>query len=118
LGRVLGQEKPDLEALEMAIRDSVHQIGCRWLETVLNSDQGGYGGPKMEVEPGQAGDFLGYRDKEVVTVVGPVNRLLSRKLCLSNSSGLLKTRLKHGIELSKSRGDAACQGSPATLLQR
>ena len=44
--------------------------------------------------------------------------LLSRKLCLSNSSGLLKTRLKHGIELSKSRGDAACHGSPATLLQR
>jgi hypothetical protein len=44
--------------------------------------------------------------------------LLSRKLCLSNSSGLLKTRLKHGIELSQSRGDAACHGSPATLLQR
>jgi hypothetical protein len=46
-------------------------------------------------------------------------RLLSMKLCLiGNSSGLLKTRLKHGIELRKSRGDAAGNGSPSTLLQR
>jgi len=87
LGRVLGQEKPDLEALEMAIRDSVHQIGCRWLETVLNSDQGGYGGPKMEVEPGQAGDFLGYRDKEVVTVVGPVNLQRAYYYCAESQQG-------------------------------
>ena len=44
---------------------------------------------------------------------------LSMKLCLiGNSSGLLKTRLKHGIELRKSRGDAAGNGSPSTLLQR
>ena len=46
-------------------------------------------------------------------------RLLSIKLCLTGkSSGLLKTRLKHGIELRKNRGDGACNGSPSTLLQR
>ena len=45
--------------------------------------------------------------------------LLSIKLCLRDkSSGLLKKRLKHGIELRKSGGDGACPGSPATLLQR
>ena len=42
---------------------------------------------------------------------------LSMKLYLmGNSSGLLKTRLKHGIELRKSRGDAAGNGSPSTLV--
>jgi hypothetical protein len=47
------------------------------------------------------------------------HRLLSIKLCLTDKSwALLKTRLKHGIELRKSRGDGACHGSPATLLQR
>jgi hypothetical protein len=47
------------------------------------------------------------------------HRLLSIKLCLTGkSSGLLKTRLKHGIELRKNRGDGACNGSPSTILQR
>jgi uncharacterized protein UPF0236 len=87
LGWVLGQEKPDLEALEMAIRDAVHQMGCRWLEKMLNSDQGGYGGPQIEVEPGQAGGFLGYRDKEVVTVVGPVNLQRAYYYCAESRQG-------------------------------
>src|SRR5207247_8845720 len=44
---------------------------------------------------------------------------LSMKLCLmSNSPGLLETRLKQGIELRKSGGDAAGNGSPSALLQR
>src|SRR6266446_10770819 len=50
---------------------------------------------------------------------GGLKRLLSIKLCLTDkSSGLLKTRLKHGIELRKNRGDGACNGSPSTILQR
>lgn len=46
-------------------------------------------------------------------------RHLSIKLCLTGgSSGLLKTRLKQSIELRKSRGDAAGQGSPTAIFQR
>jgi hypothetical protein len=63
----------------MAIREAVHQIGCRWLEQVLNGDQGGYSGPKIEVEPGQEARFLGYRKKEVVTVENPAGLLLLRR---------------------------------------
>ena len=46
--------------------------------------------------------------------------LLSIKLCLmsNSSSGLLKARLKHSIELRKSRGDGACNGSPSAIFQR
>jgi len=38
---------------------------------VINADQGGYGGPRLECGPGPEARFLGYREKEVVTVVGP-----------------------------------------------
>ena len=56
----------------MAIRDAVHQLGSRVLEKVINADQGGYGGTRIEGERGQRGRFIEYRDKEVVTVVGRV----------------------------------------------
>ena len=44
--------------------------------------------------------------------------LLSIKLCLTDkSSGLLKTRLKHGIELRKNGESSACPRSPAAFFQ-
>jgi len=43
--------------------------------------------------------------------------LLSIKLCLTDrSSGFLKTRLEHGVELRSSRSDGTCDGSPSTIL--
>jgi hypothetical protein len=84
---VLRQAKPDLEALEMAIRDSMHQIGSHLLEKVINADQGGYGGPRLECGPGQQARFLGYRDKEVVTVVGPVKIQRAYYYCAESEQG-------------------------------
>ena len=54
---------------------------------MLNGDQGGYGGPRIEVEPGQEGGFLGYRDKEVVTVVGPVKIQRAYYYCAASQQG-------------------------------
>jgi hypothetical protein len=71
----------------MAIRDAVHQIGCRWLEKMLNGDQGGYGGPRIEAGQGQEARFLGYRDKEVVTVVGPVKIQRAYYYCAESGGG-------------------------------
>jgi hypothetical protein len=84
---VLRQAKPDLEALEMAIRDSMHQMGSRLLEKVINADQGGYGGPRLECGPGPEARFLGYRDKEVVTVVGPVKIQRAYYYCAESQQG-------------------------------
>src|SRR5262245_34974449 len=68
---------------------------------------------------GEAREARGEETETLQAVHGPESRLLSMKLCLmGNSSSLLKTRLKHGIELRKSRGDAAGNGSPSALLQR
>jgi len=86
VGRALGQKKPDLEALEMAVRDSVHQMGCRLLEKVLDVDQGGYCGPSVEVRA-QGARFLGYRDKEVVTVVGRVKVQRAYYYCAESQDG-------------------------------
>jgi hypothetical protein len=103
---VLGQGKADLEALEMAIRNSVHEIGCRVLEKVLNSHRGGYEGSKLEVESGQEARFLGYRDKEVVTVVGPVNLQRAYYYCAESHQGripqdealdIVRTHLSPGV---------------------
>jgi len=71
----------------MAIRDSMHQIGSHLLEKVINADQGGYGGPKLECGPGEPARFLGYRDKEVVTVVGPVKVRRAYYYCAESQQG-------------------------------
>jgi hypothetical protein len=84
---VLGREKLDLEALEMAIRDTVHKMGCGVLEKVLNGDKGGYEGPRIQVGEGQEARFLGYRDKEVVTVVGRVKIQRAYYYCAESQQG-------------------------------
>lgn len=71
----------------MAIRDSMHQIGSHLLEKVINADQGGYGGPKLECGPGEQARFLGYRDKEVVTVVGRVKVQRAYYYCAESQQG-------------------------------
>src|SRR5437870_773328 len=59
----------DLEASEMAIRTAMHQMGGVLLEKLLNSDGGGYRGAHLDCSQGHAAEFVGYRDKEILTVV-------------------------------------------------
>ena len=58
----------DLEASEMAIRTAMHQMGGVLLEKLLNSDGGGYRGAHLDCSQGHAAEFVGYRDKEILTV--------------------------------------------------
>lgn len=90
----------------MAIRDAVHRIGCGVLEKVLNSQGGGYEGPQLEMASGAAARFLGYRDKEVVTVVGPVNLQRAYYYCAESQQGripqdealdIVRTHLSPGV---------------------
>jgi hypothetical protein len=62
----------DLESLEMCIRSSMHCLGGIMLETLLNSDGGGYEGKNILCGHGHVCEFLEYRDKEVLTVLGAV----------------------------------------------
>lgn len=62
----------DLEASEMAIRDSVHRLGGSFLEKLLNSDGGAHQGASIDCGKGHAARFVEYRDKGVITVLSPV----------------------------------------------
>ncbi len=50
----------------------MHTIGAGILERLLNSDEGGYQGGNISGDSGLSYDFMGYRDKNVTTVLGKV----------------------------------------------
>ncbi len=62
----------DLEALEIHIRSSMHHVGSIVLEKLLNSDRGEYRGTSLPCEQGHEFEFKEYRNKELLTVLGPV----------------------------------------------
>jgi len=76
VGRVFGDVRHgghlDLEASEMAIRSSVHRLGGSLLEKLLNADSGGYRGRRIGCGDGHRAEFVGYRNKRLVTVLSPV----------------------------------------------
>lgn len=62
----------DLESFEMSIRSSLHRVGRRMLEELVNADGGDYRGRTIPCGQGHPYEFVGYRDKELLTVLGPV----------------------------------------------
>lgn len=62
----------DLEASETAIRASMHELGGRLLQGVLNADKGAYRGSRIECGQGHQAEFLGYRDKRLQTVLAKI----------------------------------------------
>jgi Uncharacterised protein family (UPF0236) len=79
----------DLEASEMAIRAAMHQMGGVLLEKLLNSDGGGYRGAQIACGQGHAAAFVGYRSKQILTVLSAVNVLRAYYHCPSCQSGFL-----------------------------
>ena len=59
----------DLEASEMAIRASSHQMGGSLLEKLLNADGGGYRGARTQCSKGHRAEFIEYRDKQLLTAL-------------------------------------------------
>lgn len=62
----------DLEATEMALRASMHEIGGVLLGKLLDAD-GGHRGPRVACDTaGHRAEFVDYRRKEVLTVLAPI----------------------------------------------
>jgi hypothetical protein len=71
--REIGQKGHiDLAASELAIRAATHRIRGRLLEKLLNTDGGGYQGSRLACAQGHAAPFLEYREKALLTVLGPL----------------------------------------------
>jgi len=66
------EDHDDLESLEMCIRSSMHNIGSIMLEKLLNADGGDYRGVSIPCDNGHAYEFVEYRNKDVLTVLGEV----------------------------------------------
>ena len=62
----------DLESLEIQIRSSMHYVGSVMLEKLLNSDGGDYRGSTLPCDKGHVSEFKEYREKQLLTVLGPV----------------------------------------------
>ena len=61
-----------MESLEKYIRSSMHKMGSIILTELLNADGGDYRGLKILCEKGDVYEFMGYREKELLTVLGKV----------------------------------------------
>ena len=79
----------DLEATEMATRTTMHQIGGRGLEQLLNADGGGYRGARIPCGHGHPAEFVEYRRKQVTTVLAPVTVQRAYYHCAPCGGGLL-----------------------------
>ncbi len=62
----------DLEAVEMAVRHSMHQIGGVLLEKLVNADGGDHRGARISCGAGHEAEFIGYRIKKVTTVLSEI----------------------------------------------
>ena len=60
-----------LQALEVAIRAAMTALGCSLLGRLLGADTG-HRGPRIECGAGHQATFVGYRDKGIDTVLGPI----------------------------------------------
>jgi len=79
----------DLEASEKAIRASVQQIGGHVLETLLNADQGGYRGSRMDCPNGHRAEFVEYRSKRLVTALSPIQVERAYYYCAQCGQGVI-----------------------------
>lgn len=62
----------DLESFEISIRSSMHGIGSKLLEALVNADDGDYRGRVIPCSQGHPYEFIEYRDKRLLTVLGPI----------------------------------------------
>ena len=79
----------DLEASEMAIRSSMHDIGGVILGNIVNADGGGHKGPRIKCGNGHEADFIDYRVKELTTVLSAVKSKRAYYYCNSCGKGVI-----------------------------
>ncbi len=85
----VGCENFDLEATEMAIRTSVHQIGAIALQKLVNADNGGKKGSKIKCDAGHDAKFINHRAKKVLTVLGEIEVIRAYYHCSTCQTGVI-----------------------------
>ncbi len=78
----------DLEATEAAIRRSMHEVGGKVLEQIVNVDRG-YRGRQVECEQSHRASFVEYRSKTLVTVLSSIEVERAYYYCLRCRVGVI-----------------------------
>src|SRR5258708_30781718 len=73
----------------MAIGEAMHQMGGVLWEKLLNSDGGGYRGAHLDCSQGHPAEFVGYRGKQILTVLSSVDVQRAYYHCPDCQSGLV-----------------------------
>jgi len=81
----------------MTIRAAMHQMGGLLLEKLLNSDGGGYGGARLDCCHGHAAEFVGYRNKKILTVLSSVEVRRAYYYCPSCQQGRIPKDQELGV---------------------
>ncbi|MGH9057933.1 MAG: ISKra4 family transposase [Acidimicrobiales bacterium] len=85
-----------LATLELAIRTAMQSLGGSLLEELLALD-GGHRGPRVKDEAGHEASFVGYRDKHLDTVLGPVSLRRAYYHCSKCGSGVVPKDAELGV---------------------
>ncbi len=67
----LGADGDGLATVELAIRSAMTKLGASLLDGLLRLD-GAHRGPRVDCGAGHQASFVGYRDKHLDTVLGPI----------------------------------------------
>ena len=121
----VGREAEDgLEAVELAIRTAVLELGGSLLGRPLAAD-GGHRGHRIDCGAGHQGEFVAYRDKTIATALGPVQLRRAWYHCPACGHGLAPrddelgvagTSLTPGLRKMIDRAGAAVPFAPAGRL--
>ena len=96
--RLLRAGALDLEATEMALREGMHQLGSRVLEKLLEADQPQLDSKTVDCEQGHQARWLGWRPKQLLTVLGPIQIRRSYYYCAVCGTGVHPQDSHWGIE--------------------
>ena len=67
----------------------MHEAGGHLLEKLLNADEGGYRGSRIDCGQGHHAEFIGYRTKQLVTVLSPVEVRRAYYYCAKCGRGII-----------------------------
>lgn len=85
-----------LAALELAIRTAMQHLGGSLLEQLLTLDAG-HRGPHVEDRAGHQATFVGYRDKRLDTVLGPIRFTRAYYHCPECRAGTVPRDIELGV---------------------
>lgn len=79
----------DMEATELSIRHSMHQVGGVFLEKLINADSGDHRGARILCGSGHEAEFTDYRIKRVTTVLSEIEIKRAYYHCSDCQKGLI-----------------------------